>query len=511
VVATVAVAGSTVLAMVAAVGIVSSSAARARSGGPPGADRSLPGVRRAVRDGLVVVVGVVAVLLVRRRAGAIESVDAATDFDALLAATPVLVGLAVGAALLWLIGPLSRLLATLGGHGRGLTPFLGFRRLSVQQRSARSTMLVVLLATAIAGFSTAVRTSIADAQQTGAQQIVGADAAIRGQGDGVPVPPSVVAAGRALAAMDAVAVEVPRASVLNPPDSPPVNVLAVELDAYRSVLGESATAPAQLDALDSATAGSGVVPAIVSRHWPGADRPGVGDMLEVVVGGSKDLEVVAVADRFPSLPADEPFVVVDLDRLQRLDPSRPLAATVLYLGELTASPEAIVAAVSEVGTTSRVLVRDELLEDLASDPFVSWVDRGLGTLAVVAVVAAVIAATAGLAITAPTRHRDLTLLAAMGLRSRQATALTALEHFLPAVLAVVAGSALALGLIELMAPALDLDAFAGGPEPVVLAADPWWLVTAGAVVVVAVALSTVAAVRFETSEGAGSILSAGEE
>lgn len=497
-----AVVGATVVA-VGAARRVASPTLRAESGG-------LAQARRIVRDASIVVVGGTAILLVRQRSSAVQPDDPAA-FDPLGAAAPVLFGFAVGVVMLWLSGPVARVLARLGGHHSGLTAFLGFRRLLGQSRAARSAMMVILLATGLAGFAIAVQASVAEAQRANAWQLVGADLAVRGHGDGVPVPPAVAASVADLGVSTAAAVELPSTAVLSPEGPPHLHLLAIDADAYRGILADSPTDPDPLDALLAVDAPGGTVPAIVSQYWPGNPRPAVGDDVEILLRVRESVRVAATADRFPSIPLDAPFLIVDLDRLAELDDMLQLDPTVWFIDAPPGAPDEVVAAVTEASPISRVLARDAVLADSTGDPFIAWVGRGMIALAAVAAAAAIVAAAAGLAISAPARRRELALLAAMGLRRRQAAWLTAIEFLVPTILALAAGTGLALLLVELVTPTLELSAFAGGPHPVVPRARTAFSLAFGGAVLAAVAATSVVVVRSEAVEGAGRDGIAGEE
>lgn len=450
--------------------------------------------RRLVRDASIVVVGVTAMLLLRQRSRAGGADPMA--FDGLAAVAPALFGFAVGIVVVRSFGPLARFVARLAARRRGLTAFLGLRRLSGQAGSAGWSMMVVLLATGLAGFAIAVQSAVAETQEANAWQLVGADLAVRGHGDGVPVPPAVTAAFADLGVSIAVAVELPSTVVLVPEGSPHVVLLAIDAAAYRAMLPGTPTAASLLDPLITDPGPAETVPVIASRSWPGVNRPAVGDTVDILFGVRQSVEVAAIADAFPSIPLDQPFLIVDLDRLVGLDQALPLDPTVVFADfPAAASEEDRIEAIARASPLSRVLIRDAVLAASTGDPFVAWVGRGMVALAVVAGVAAVVAAVAALAIAAPVRRRELALLSAIGLRRRQAAGLIAIEYLVPTALALAAGTGLALLLVERVTPAMELDAFAGGSHRVVPTVDAGFAVGFGAAVLAAVGATTVGVVR----------------
>src|SRR5690606_18293206 len=91
-----------------------------------------------------------------------------------LAAVPILLGLATGLAALRLYPLPVRFLAWLGSLRRDLVLFVGLRRVAGQAASLRRPLLVILLAVALAVFSTVIQRSISEGQIESAWQDVGA-------------------------------------------------------------------------------------------------------------------------------------------------------------------------------------------------------------------------------------------------------------------------------------------------------------------------------------------------
>lgn len=425
-------------------------------------EAQLAAVRRLVRDAALVIAAAGAVVLVRRR----SQFDLVGDeLDLLLAAAPPVIALAVGVLSIRLLSPLSRLLAGLGRRLRGVVLFVGFRRIVLGGRAAHSAVVIVVLAVGLAGFAMTTRAAVAEAQRLNGWQVVGADLTLRGPGPDAVVPATAVEEARSTAESTVAAFQQPLTSVSVPADLPPVELLAVEVDGYRAMLAGSPFDASLLDPLDNGQpTPEGAVPAVVSRTWGPAQRPAVGDRIELVVDTTRvPVEVAAVVDSIPATPVDGPAVMIDLETLRELGPSGFAPTTVLFVD---VAPGAAPGSGAGFGPGVRIADRFQHGADLAADPFVRWADIGLWLLSAFAVGLAALAVISTLAISAPARKRDLGLLATMGLGTRQAAMVTAIEQLVPILVAAVAGAGVAAGLVRLIVPALNLTAFAGGPLPV---------------------------------------------
>ncbi|HLI51820.1 MAG TPA: hypothetical protein VKU87_08485, partial [Thermomicrobiaceae bacterium] len=132
--------------------------------------------RRAVLELFIVMAAAVGIYLLRRR-GLAGDASAANSgaFDPYLAAVPILLGLAVGLVVLRLwVWPV-RLLSWNSSYRSDLVPFLGFRRVSRQKLVTSIPLLVLLIATAIAVFSSIMLTTIDRGQVSTSWGLVGAD------------------------------------------------------------------------------------------------------------------------------------------------------------------------------------------------------------------------------------------------------------------------------------------------------------------------------------------------
>ncbi len=466
--------------------------------------RSAVAIRRLVVEGLVVVMAVAAVFVLGSRAELVGPSSGSADLgsagwsgalagvDALVWATAGLVALATGLVTLRLIGPLFALIARAAAYFTGATAFIGFRRLVTRGSSASAGLLVVIIAVGFGGFSSHVRSTLAEAGVNHADQVTAGAVSIRPSIDQTGLSESALAAARSTAVELAVGMEEPDTIVVDPAELGAVHLLAVDVAAHADVLGSVGVDP---DLPDSSpifstepidAAGDPVIPSIVGT------RAGVrvGDRLDVLIGTIRvDTEVVEVVDRYPGVPVDRPFVVVDRRVLASAVPEAAVVVNVAFasVGEDTAD---VVLAddVRAVNPSIEIIRRSQVLADWAADPFVGWVDEALwmliwfGTVVAVTIVIAVVLVTTG------ARRYDLDLLSTLGMKPGRRRDLTLIEQAIPNAVAVGIGLVLAGGLWRLLTPILDLDPFGGGLLVVDRSLRPTSLVFPAIVVIGVVAL-----------------------
>ena len=486
------------------------SVARSRAPAADGFEGRVSTARRLVRDGFVLIAGAGAVVLLRRRGSLDPSRDADLEFDLLLAVAPAVVGLAVGLVALRLYTPLVRLCSRIGGRSPGPVPLVGFRRLAGSPGAAQTPFVVILLAVGVAVFASIVRTSIDAGQTDHAWQSIGADYRVTAHAPGAPLP-RAVDAGELDVDSASLATLYPDTLVAAADDSTLVDLLAVDLVAHRDVLSGSPTDAAILDpiagALVPVDGGPPPIPALVSSDL----AIGSGE-LELLLGAQNPTATIGgVIDRFPGLSPDSSFVIVNLDHLREAVETVPTAPTLLFMRAPESAADEIESNLEEVAPTTHVSARQTAMDDVAGDPFARWVHRGLTLVRVFAICLAALATASVLAVTSNTRSREIGLLRTLGLGSRQATALTAIEQVLPVGLALLVGTGFGVGVAHLLTPALDLEAFTGGVLPVDLVVELTPVLGAVAVLALVLALAVVAAIRFDRSRNDASMLKVGDE
>ncbi|TDE18823.1 FtsX-like permease family protein [Actinomadura sp. 6K520] len=388
-----------------------------------------PSRRRLVLDVLLVALAVIGVVLLRRR-------GAAAGTDPLVAAVPVLLGAALGVLVLRAYPYLLRAAGPYLRRRRGAVAFLGLARAGRQGLAGTLPLAVLLIATAVAGFTATVGTALRDGQERASWAEVGADAR-------VPAGPLDDAALRRIRAVRGVTGAVPARVVTNVTaegDRVPVTVIGVDLDAYREIAPGTPGVPDASGVWFSRSAsrllGSGTVT---------LSRPGL-DPLRVTPAGR--------IDRFPGLDPGSAFAVVPYELLAE---AKGFPAEVFVAGE-SLDAEALRAAVPG----RDVRLRQDVLDGMAGVPLVSVVHGTFRDAALAGGAYGFLAVLLVLVVGARERGRTVARLRALGLSRRQCRAL-ALAEIAPVLLcAVGAGWALGLLLPRIIGPAADLRPYTGG-------------------------------------------------
>ncbi len=434
---------------------------------------------RLVVEGLIVLAAVGGLVLFRRRgleAGSLSNPD--QGFDPFLTAVPVLLTLAIGVVVLRLYPLPVRVLGWIGSLRRGAVIFVGFRRIVQQPLAARLPLVVMLVATGLAVFSSIVLFSITEGQQNSTWQVVGADYRLQSVRENAPVSSFVdISEVEAIEAMaEGVTMEASDQSSTIRGGS--FTLLAIEPEDYQVVAGGTRADPEFPEAMliDQNVQGIGTpsnpIPALVSANWTGSTTVAVGDTVELEVNRTTFTIVVrGVRERFASLPPGEQFVVLPRGSLDVVDPRFDLRATFIYIKAPDSANDEIKATVRSQSFATDFVSRPELFEEIASQPLVDGVEIGFRATVVLATLYAVLAALAGIALTARERSRDLGYLRTLGLTSAQAVILTAIEQLPPAVFAATTGAGLGFLMIWLVEPGLDLSTFAGTTLPTEVVID----------------------------------------
>ena len=463
------------------------------------------GARRVVVEVFVLVAAIGALALLRRRGLADTSSATSEDVDLLLAVTPALVGLAAGIVAIRAMVPIMRSLSWIGSRKRTVVGFVGFRRLISMPAPARAPILVVLLAVTVAVFTSVVRVSIDSGQTEHTWQVAGADVRVEHRSPGAALPrtvdPETLAAGRPWAE----AAVFPDTRVISEARYPLATVLAIDASAYREVI---AGTPLGSDLVSAVEAGEGLIPVVVSSQ-PGAATPTVGTELSLEMGVvDPEVVVAAVVDRFPSLPTDEPFVVMSLDRLREARGDLPVPATSLFL---RANETESMRIAETTLAPARVVSRYQVGAELTADPLARLADGALGGVFYLSTAFALVAAVSLFTATASRRRRDLGLLRILGLGSDQAAGITALELAPPVMAASLFGGVTGAMVALLLAPALDIDSFTGGVIPAEIVIDPGPLILVTALILTVVAGAVAIFVMMSRSDDEGTLLRVGDD
>ena len=478
------VAGAAVIALLGTVAPV------ARALGPerrPG-DRIVTGRiggRRLVFEALVVgLAAAAAYLLSERGVHAGGAAGEVAGFDPLIAAVPVLVGVAAGIVAIRVYPIPLRLAASVGARRRGLVPMLAARRAT--EGGASAAVLLVLLATATVGaFAMASLDNLDRGADIAAWQEVGGPFRLQQPNGPIPtgldaasLPGVTAAAGEFVATMPAGLY------------GPQTQIALVEAGALDTVLAGTPADPRFPPGF--ATPGTGPIPAIVSRSLAEAAKGAkLDEVFEMSVEGyTMQYRVVEVRDAFPGLDLDRLWMVVPREWFKAQSPAARVAPVVEIVRAPADGAAALRQALAADFPTVAVSSQAEAAAGLRALPVTNAVRTGILAAALATALYAALGIAAALALSGLARAQEVAHLRTLGLTSRQALLLVAAEHGPTTVAAFVAGGALGAGLFLLLRPALGLAELVGSPVdvPLVLEPGPLLLILTGMIVVVGVGL-----------------------
>lgn len=468
-------------------------ALRARADDGPDVAAVRPTPRRLVLEAAVVVLACLGLWLAGTR-------QPEAGVDPVVSLAPILVAGATGLVIFRALPHLVRGVLPVLRRSGSLTPFLALARAARTPAHAVLPVIALLVAIGVATFGGTVQASVERAREVSAWESVTADALVRS--DLIRVDTAVL---ESLPGVEAVATGYlmpnQRPDNLDNRRSAAVDVLAVDLDAWRSVVAGAPELPSVLAQLTGPTT-SGATAALLTGN---IDEAGVGDSLELRLGGSTT--VVEVVDSAVPVPGTDraTTLVVPLDEMA--DVLRPWPNVVYVAGDVDGEQLATALGIDP----SAVTLRSDVLATSSSD---AVLDTVLDVFRVVTAVSAVLAATAAvlaLAIGDRGRRHGLSVLRTLGLTTRQSAVLTASDVVPVCVLAAVAGIGVGTGTGLVTAGAVDLPALSGvlvGGTATV--SDLPSAVVSAAVVLAAVLVAVAASVVVGRRARLGSVLRAGE-
>ncbi|WP_276207621.1 hypothetical protein [Streptomyces humi] len=444
--------------------------------------------------------------------------------DGILGAVPALVALTVVLFLLRVYPLVLRPVVRGTRRGRGTVAFVGAARAAHDAPATGLALFVLVLTLGTAVFGGLVHRTIDDGLAAGAAWTTGADASATVAGTVAPAPGSGTAgtrtalqhlytldlAGRtdgAVISPVALITVDPRQLAALAPKSPLAHALLSRLAAP---VGTRAGAHAPL-------------PSFLSPDLRARQRTG-GFTATVVPSGQRPVDLVfrpvgtltSAQLRDPLLgpvtaqiAAGTPMLITTAGA-ERWLPPQSAGSTVLLLegdGPATAGPAALrSAAAKALGPTARIRVRSETLTALRTD----GLTQGLGTIyttsSILAALSGLLALFLELTLTSHERSRTTSFLRTLGLSGREAAALHFLQ-LLPLAVASAVGGTL-LGLLEprLLARALDLRQFTGGPAQPALHTDSALTVALVAGVTALILAAAVTETVLARRRGLGSVL-----
>ncbi len=455
--------------------------------------------RRLVIETTVVVIAAAGALLLRQRGLTFGASGSVPQFDPLLAAVPVLSGVAAGSVAMRLYPLPIRALGWLAAGRRGLVAVLGLRAIGRRPAATNLPVLVLMLTAAFGAFALVVGASVNQGQVVTSYQDVGADYRIERIGTGA-LPETLDPArmpGVQVAASGVIDASAGFAS--EPGQQAGLYLEAVDPQRYEEVTAGSAADPRWPTAFLVQPAGAGLgtgaspIPAILSTQTPfGSAHLALGDTFQMTVDGRPlTFQVVQRRASFPGISPAAPFAVVPFNWVQAASADRPLTASAMWL-RATAGAEAALKAAAGAPGTVRVISRYDAYAALHDAPLGGAIGTGFTLALLVAAVYTALTIIGALIESSARRTQDLAYLRALGVSALQGLALTVVEYAPPVVLALVPGVALGIGIAFLLEPGLALGTFTGTSGTVPLMVDWPSLGLMSAVLVGVVAVSVAA-------------------
>ncbi|GGV46571.1 membrane protein [Streptomyces longisporoflavus] len=479
--------------------------------------------RRAVAEAGVVVLALAGVFALRAR-----GTEGDAGGDPLLAAVPVLLGLATVVVLVRLYPLPVRLAARWAGRGRGAVALIAFSR-AAKEAPARALALLVLVVTlAGAVFGGLVAGTLTEGRRDAVAWRVGADAAFLGAGRD---PDTAGRLARARGVRETAAVRQLRVDPVSGTDGGRYGIaslVGIDTAKLRTATPRSPAARALRDA----GLGEGEGKRKSARHGRGsrppdirvlADAADAGDLLTITVHGKeRRLRVVgALPDAVRNDPVLGPvraaaegrehLLLTDNRDLEGFDAGEfEESALLLYGPHLDVSELRSVVPRTAPGTaTGELRVRAEEQAEADDDGLTAALTTAYTACTALAVLLALLALVLELLLSAPARGSTAARLRTLGLDAR-ATAGLHLLQLLPLVLAAVAGGvALGLTLPQLLGPALDLREFTGGPAAPAPRTDALFTAALAAGTVVLMAAAVGAETWLGRRRGLGAVLRMG--
>ncbi|HSL34031.1 MAG TPA: FtsX-like permease family protein, partial [Candidatus Limnocylindrales bacterium] len=439
-----------------------------------------PSPRRLGLEALVVILAVVGAVLLRDRG--VRGASSATELtgtDPLIAAVPALAGLAAGIVALRLLPLPMAILSRLAAFRRDLVPVLALRR--VTRGGTSGPVLVVLMATATIGaFAGATLVHVDRAADAVGWQEVGAPFRLTAA-NGLPLTfdpydlPGVQAAAGEYQAPSVLATRFLQ-----------LRLLAIDAADYVSVVagtpGDPHLPPAMLGPAEEP------LPAIVSPQvTEGPQGVAVGETFQIAIEGySVTFRAVEVRDSFPTLSANQTFVIASRDQIRGLRGGAGLrTSTAMFLRAPDSAGDEIRRLSRSSAANATFSSRHERTESIRTAPIVQSLGAGVGLAAAVAFAYAALAVSAALALAGAARAVEVAHLRTLGLTRREALGLVVVEHGPTILIAFAIGAALGIGLFALLREALGLGDLVGTKVDIGVTIDPAQLgIVLGAIVLI---------------------------
>jgi putative ABC transport system permease protein len=424
--------------------------------------------RRLVIELTIVGIAIVAIFLLRQRGLTLGTNGDTAAFDPLLAAVPLLAGVAAGIVLMRLYPLPVRGLSRFAARRRDFVPVVGLRTVARHPAAANLPLLVLMLTAAFGAFASVVESSVDRGQLAASYIKVGADYRLEHVGiGGLPtnLDPSTVPGVRAVAD-GYVDTSAQLSTGLSRHGS--VDFTAVDAAAYQAVTAATAAAPEWPSSFYASPSAVGIgspqnpIPAIISSQTPSGLNIGIGDTFTVAVSRQTlTFRLVGKQDDFPGHGSATTFVLVPLNWFRAAIPDTTFVPSIMWLRASNEAAQPLAGLVGAADRQVRIVSRQDAYANLHDAPFGSAVANFFGISLIVAVLFMGVTLVGAVILSAASRSRDLAYLRTLGVSSRQARELTAVEHAPPVLLALIPGVLLGIGVALLVEPGLGLADFVG--------------------------------------------------
>lgn len=444
-------------------------------------DLDAPARGKAVRvaEAVVLLLALVAVAQL-----VLRGVGSATDgIDPLVVAAPLLATVAV-ALLVVRLHPVPIAAALrVARRGRGVVGLVGAARNLRDSAAGTTAVLAMLVAVAIAVFSSLVLATVDRGAVVAAQRDVGGDIRLAGpyfDADMIERMRAVEGVSGAVGVLQGDYV-----TVAGPAGRASVQVAVTDVDGLAAVQrGMEGALPAGL-----IEAGSDPTQVVASAAL--ADSLGDGETSVI----DRPVDVVGAMERILGVQGSASFLLMDQQDYADLTGRGFFPRTVLVDVEEGTDAAAVADRLSDVvGSAHSVRILAESTAEIQASPAVSALRFVLFAALAVAVALSVVALLLVAGVSRDTRSRVLALLRSMGLDRSRARGVVAWEFVPLGLTAVVGGVVLGAVLPLLVVRSIDLRPFTGGGGQPGIAVDPVLSGALLAVVVVALALAVVGGV-----------------
>jgi putative ABC transport system permease protein len=408
----------------------------------------LPKAKRRTAEGVIAALAIAGVVSLRSRG--VAGTVAEGSLDPVLATVPVLLGMLIAVLAVKAVPPPTTGAVRLVGRGRSAAVWLGLASAAErgQTRAVALTVLVLTLAGAVFG---GVVVKTLDRGQAAAADRLGADAVVH-------APTLTADVLNRLKSMPGVRME-------------PVMAFdrsTVDDDGGQHVIRFVGVGPALVPGLPAGTDPDGSVPVLASpaaaRNFPD------GTFTVSLLAKDVDFRISGTLPAVPGGPVraalEDPsvaYVVLPAAELSAdAGVSTPTAAA-LYGPVSSARIRAVLAGVAPY--TTQIEVRSEQLAAMRSDGLSRSLAGVFEVCTGLSAAFAVLVVMLELAGTARERGRTVSFLRTMGLPSRSAAVITAVQLVPTAMAAALSGALLGAALPWLLGPALDMTAFTDGYPP----------------------------------------------